>query len=343
MTLIIGCLTTDYSVIVGDTQLSVTDNTGIIDRKTKIKTFKPNIDFSYGILGSWNGYYIDEDNEQKYHVRDYLKIIQDNLDSYDDKLSYIEKVIRDKSLNANVIYSKRNEDGLELGYLPREEGSENIKSIEKEGIKLVFNEPYHSTSQDFISKKINSFLNSNEIDGSLSSVLFLLSTILLEIIVEGKEIAISNEGTSHFIDSTIGGYITFQIQSSNESNFQTTNAILPVGFNVLLDKTSFPFSHHIYSNKHIHYINYFAYLLKISSYRLNLDMRDQIINSLKKSLKYIYDNNILSSTNLNSVIEIINGQVELNIDTFEVSEFNGIESFFNSDFELEYVKRFFTH
>lgn len=149
MTLIIGCVTDDFGIIAGDTQLTTTglEREGRVHKSIELKVRKYSNDFMLGILGQW-GYFhtTTEANGLATYYNDYdlLRRGISNI-KVSDKLEFLNKFLKGREIiKASTIYVKRNTDDFELNSVSNNEEIEDLKTINNDDYKMVFNEPFFS-------------------------------------------------------------------------------------------------------------------------------------------------------------------------------------------------------
>lgn len=355
MTLIIGCTTPDFGIIAGDTQLTTKglDRQDKVRRSVEIKVKKYSSDLMFGILGNWGWFYPDKKGSATY-MNDY-DILQRGIlnPKVTDKLTYLKKfLIGREKINATSIYVKRNIENFELDAISNNGDSEDLNSVNTDNKKLLFNEPFFSIQANYVQERILTFIEVNKINDSLLDNLFLLNNIILQIISEGKEFSISNEGTSYLdVKNTVGGYVTIQIIT--KTGIHHLNCLYShynYDFNCLIDKTTNPFSTNVDYNKCIRYVDNLGMIVKnTNNCNIEDDLKKVIIELCSKQIKYIYENNILSFENINLIINHANTKYNLEIPIIVEVPNNEVETslkyiYFDEDevkkIDIEFLMRF---
>jgi hypothetical protein len=348
MTLIIGCITKDFGIIVGDTQLSVGDlNRGRIKKEVKMKVSKYGNDFMMGILGKWSWFYPGEKGTATY-IDDYNTLQKVLLcPKNKNKTDTLNKFLNGReNIDASTIYVNRNEEKYELNYSTNRESSD-LKRIQLEGKEMIFNEPFFHYDNNYIEKKIINFHKEHNLNDTLTHTLFLLNNICLEIISEGNELTISKEGVAHIgVTNSVGGYVTIQIMNKDVHYF---NCLFQpyIDKNVLLDKTTHPFSIYVNNNKVIRYIDNLAMLVK-SSLNENISIYKDLIDLINMQCSILIKEDIIDTNLLNNLIDFINDKYKLDLQKLN-KEMKEEKVFFeflldgdDHDFiDYEYLKRFF--
>lgn len=347
MTLIIGCITNEYGIIIGDTQLSVGDlDRGNIKKEIEIKVSKYGSDFMMGILGKWS-WFSGDGNGKATYINEYDSL-QKVLNDYrrDDKLDSLSKfLVGRENIDATSIYVKRDKNGYELDMVSSKD-STDLKRIKINGKEFVFNEPFFHYDNDYIQNKIIEFNDIHELTDSLPDTLFLLNNICLSVIAEGNALNITKNGIAQLgITSSVGGYLTIQIITNDIHHFNCLYQPYSSDLNVLLDKTTHPFSHFVNDNKVIRYIDNLAMLIK-SSTNHNISVHDELFELINKQINFLAVEEIIESDLLNILIEFINEKYNIKIVTVvkEHHENKGLQLFLddgNTQVDIEYLKRFF--
>lgn len=328
MTLIIGCISKDFGIIAGDTQLTTNglEREGKTRKSVELKVSKYSTDFMMGILGKWGCFYTTAKAKGlANYINDYdllsrglsrRKVV--NKEVYLNTFLYDRKVIE-----ALAIYVKRNANNFVLDSVSNTEKSEDLKTIETDDYKMVFNEPFHTTDDTYINNKITKLIQDNELNNSLADMLFLLNNVILEVISNGSSFSISKNGTSHTgIDNTVGGYITIQIMTeSGIHSFNYLGSSYNVDNNCLMDRTTNPFSNYLDKNKIIRYIDNLGMLLKEMTNSHNDDVvKASIIELIPKQILHIDKLDIIGKPDLNKIIDYINQNYKLGIVNIEIPE-----------------------
>jgi hypothetical protein len=350
MTLIIGCITKEFGIIVGDTQLSVGDlNRGEINkREVEIKVSKYGSDFIMGILGKWSWFCGDGHGKATY-INEYdtlRKLLNDH--KREDKLDSLNKFIAGREeIDATAIYVKRNKDDYELDLISSKD-SNDLKVINIEGKKLVFNEPFYHYDKDYIQNKIIEFNNKYKLTDNLTDTLFLLNNICLEIIAGGNNLTISKDKLAHLdVTNSVGGYVTIQIMNNEVHHFNCLYQPYR-DLNVLLDKTTYPFSYYVNNNKVIRYIDNISMLVK-SCVNENVSITKNLVELINMQTFFLVDEKIIQIELLNNLINFINEKYNLGISRIEKSAVFEqeitlallLDNEVENDVDIEYLKRFF--
>ena len=190
MTLIIGCITPDFAVLAGDTQLTVGDLQRGTDlkREVEIKVNKYSHRFMMGILGKWSWFYPTEDGKATY-INDYT-LLNERLQNNDDEVGYLNEFLPNRqNLDATTIYINTNGDNFTMDYVSSKEHND-LTRITIDNKELIFNEPFYTYRKKMIEEKLIEFSDSNNLDNSLGDILFLLNNAILSVIAQGKDIDI---------------------------------------------------------------------------------------------------------------------------------------------------------
>jgi hypothetical protein len=355
MTLIIGCITKDYGIIAGDTQLTVGDlNRGRnLKQDIKIKIQKCSNDFMFGILGKWSWFSANAQGKA-ISINEYDNLKKALL-AHKDKLVFLKKfLIGRPKIEATSIYIKRNEEDFELDAVFSDKDIKSLKNLENENRKLLFNEPFFQTSKDFIEKKISELTEQYNLENCLEDDLFLLNNTILDLISKGKKITISN-GKETFLDinNTVGGYVTIQVITNEDVHrLNCLYNLYTSDFNTLLDKTTYPFSNYLDRNILLRYVDNLAMIVKNIKISFNNEsLRKALVKVCQKQVSYIVDNGILGVNMMNELLVFINKKFDLELILFKeiVSEdknpFRGLifDDFFrdSDSIDIIYLKRFF--
>lgn len=354
MTLIIGCITPEYGIIAGDTQLTTTglDRDGKDRRSTqiKLKYFHPN--FMTGILGKWSWFFADDNGIANY-INEY-----DNLVNYirpraiTDKLDGVKRfLVGREKIDATIIYVKKENDVFELDAVSNNESSNDLKRLKISNGEFLFNEPYNSLKDDLVTGIINELIKKHELTDSLLDNLFLLNNTILKLISRGETLDVpTGKETVLGVKNTVGGYVTIQVLKKDKAfNFNYLYDTYSSDFDCLLDKTSNPFSKYIYYYSYVRYIDNLSMIFKKINNPSCVDLKDILVELGIKQINYIAENNILNPSILNEIIKTVNTKYKLSIPSIdiktedEVSKFEGFSLFIDDpddNVNVDYLKRF---
>ncbi|BFP40446.1 hypothetical protein FGF1_12910 [Flavobacteriaceae bacterium GF1] len=344
MTLIIGCISKDFGIIAGDTQLSSGDLVrGKFERiiKHKVHQYGPN--FAMGILGHWS--YIDPVGNGKGTMIDYHDTLHKRLSDskLTDKLGYLTEYLPKRAnVEATAIYINRDED-FAIGCVTSDGNTKTIKRIDLDGLTLMFNEPFFETNPNFVESLIREFYMSEKLTDSLHDSIFMLNNIILKIIANGKTLDLSVDGASLLgIPSSVGGYVTVQVLSEG---IHHRNCLFKYYSdpNVLLDRTTYPFARSVDRSKNINYVDNLAMLVRGSIYA-SLKITEGLKAVLLKQIKYLHETKVLETDLLRYLIDEINKQYALEIPQLNEDEDTSelkIEFFSEDEETNDFYKRFF--
>ncbi len=328
MTLIIGCITNDFGIIAGDTQLTTNglEREGKTRKSVELKVSKYSTDFMMGILGKW-GYFFTTAKAKGLanYINDY-DLLRRGLSRREvvNKEVYLNTFLYEREIiEASAIYVKRNADNFVLDSASNTPNIEDLKTIETDDYKMVFNEPFHKTDDVYVNEKITKLIQDNDLNNTLSDMLFLLNNVILEVISNGSSFSISKNSTAYTgIDNTVGGYITIQIMTkSGIHSFNYLGSSYNVDKYCLLDRTTNPFSNYLDNNKIIRYIDNLGMLLKNINNPHNDDVvRASIVEIIPKQVLYIDSLDVIEKPDLNKIIDYINQNYELGIANIEIPE-----------------------
>ncbi|WP_373516993.1 hypothetical protein, partial [Pricia sp.] len=168
MTLIIGCITKDFGIIAGDTQLSSGDlKRGEFERLVQTKVHQYGPDFMMGILGKWG--YIEPMKDCTGTQIDYFKTLNREIQksAVKDKLGYLSKFLPGKpNIEATAIYIKK-ESNFILDCITNDGNEKTIKKITIADKRLVFNEPFFDTDPNYVESKVRDFIKINKLTDGL--------------------------------------------------------------------------------------------------------------------------------------------------------------------------------
>lgn len=350
MTLIIGCITSEFAVLAGDTQLTVGDLQRGTDlkREVEIKVSQYSDRFMMGILGQWSWFYPLKEGKATYiNNYDLLKRRFKTID--DDKVGFLNKFLLSKSdIDATAIFINKTEDGFTMDSF----SSQTNRYLSRMSIdekNLIFNEPFYHFRGKMIEEKITEFSTANNIDNSLGDVLFLVNNTILDIIAKGKEIdVVTDNGVCDNVKNTIGGYVTIQVMVKKGYGFNCLYRSYNYDFNTLLDKTTYTFSSFVDRHPEIRYLDNLSMLIKANLCDRNDQfVRQELLKCIEKQLKYLSDLGIVKKYLLNEFIDLVNEKYDLGLDTIKVEkeaeEFLSLELFLGGNEEnidLDYIKRF---
>lgn len=328
MTLIIGCITNNFGIIAGDTQLTTNglEREGKTRRSIELKVRKYSNDLMFGILGKWGYFFTTKEAKGVATYFNDYDLLQRCISDIKviDKLEYLKDFLKRREIiEASAIYVKRNETGFEIDSVTNNGEVVDLKTSTINGSKFVFNEPFFSTDNSYINDKIEKFIAENELDNSLKDSLFLLNNLILEIISNGNAFSISKDGTSYLdVANTVGGYLTIQIMTKSDiHSFNYLGSPYNVDKCCLLDRTTNPFSNYLDNNKIIRYIDNLGMLLKnINNPHNDDEVRASIVELIQKQVLYIDSLDIIEKPDLNKIIDYINQNYELGITNIEIPD-----------------------
>lgn len=328
MTLIIGCITNDFGIIAGDTQLTTNglEREGKTRKSVELKVSKYLPDFMMGILGKWGYFYTTAQAKGlANYINDY-DLLRRGLSRREvvNKEVYLNTFLYQREIiEASAIYVKRNTDNFVLDFASNTGNIEDLKTKETDDYKMVFNEPFHKTDDTYVNEKITKLIQDNDLNNTLSDMLFLLNNVILEVISNGSSFSISKNDTSYTgIDNTVGGYITIQIMTkSGIHSFNYLGSSYNVDKYCLMDRTTNPFSNYLDNNKIIRYIDNLGMLLKnINNPHNDDEVRASIVALIPKQVLYIDSLDIIEKSDLNRIIDYINQNYELDIAHIDIPE-----------------------
>ncbi|SFS63198.1 hypothetical protein [Lutibacter maritimus] len=354
MTLIIGCITPEYGIIAGDTQLTTTgldrDEKDRLSTQIKLKYYYPN--FMTGILGKWSWFSVGDNGIANY-INEYENLINCiNPREVENKLDGASRfLIGREKIDATLIYIKKENDDLELNAISNNGCHKDLKRLEISNSQYLFNEPFNSLKDDLVTNIIYELIGKYNLTESLLDNLFLINNAILKLITLGKTLDISNKTENVLgVKNTVGGYVTIQVLQMNKTfNFNYLFQPYSSDFNCLLDKTSNPFSNYINCNSYIRYIDNLGMIFKKIKFPECADLKNTLIELGIKQINYISENNILIGSDLNEIINVINKKYDLSIPTIEIkiedseSEFIGLNLVLDveeNNVNIEYLKRF---
>ena len=349
MTLIIGCITPQFAILAGDTQLTVGDlqRGANLKREVEIKVTQYSHRFVMGILGKWSWFDGAKDGKATYiNVYDSLNKFLRNKDNEKDCLKAFLSGY--EHIHATAIYINRTADGFEMDSVSNK-GNNDLSRISIGKKDIIFNEPFYHYRKAMVSEKIVDFFEENNLDESLGDTLFLFNNVILGIIAQGKHIDIVTDEEIPFLnaENTVGGYVTIQVMTNNIHTFNCLYRGYNFDYNTLLDKTTFAFSNFADRHPEIKYIDNICMLIKASiDGNIEPYVREEILNCIKKQLIYLADNNLVPIYILNEIIVIANEKYNLALNTIIIvdqdDEIN-LDLMFGDDFDtisIEYYKRF---
>lgn len=360
MTLIIGCITPEFAIIGGDTQLSSGDlNRGNIKRSTQIKISMPSKDFMFGILGKWSWYYPNKDGSASKYVED--KYLFEKIQNHriDDKLKYLRDFIKSRNkLDATTIYVKANKDNFELDSISTsdkkdDDNHEAISRLNFDGIEYLFNESFYKTQSNYVENIILELREKHNLTNTLADTIFLINNTILKIISKGENVNVIDEnGKKGIITNSVGGYVTIQIMHHTQlGNYNNLFMCYRHDYNCLLDNTTNPFAKAVDSDLKIRYIDNLAMLINNYISRFQDKIKDVLLETINNQINLIISKDIVESEVMNELIEFINSKHGISIDKLEAKSEEKIESVVDIDIifpsvvednvDLNYLKRFF--
>jgi hypothetical protein len=328
MTLIIGCITKDFGIIAGDTQLT-TKGLEREDRTRKsveLKVSKYSTDFIMGILGKW-GYFFTTTKAKGLanYINDY-DLLRRGLSRREvvNKEVYLNTFLYEREIiEASAIYVKRNAAGFVLESASNTSKNADLKTINTDDYKMVFNEPFFSTDDTYVNNKIEKLIQEYGLGNTLSDMLFLLNNIILEVISNGRSFTISKNGISYMdVANTVGGYITIQIMTKSGIHyFNYLGSSYNLDINCLLDKTTNPFSNYLDENNIVRYIDNLGMLLRNMKHSHNDDeVKASIVSLIPKQILHIGKLDIIEKSDLNKIIDYINHNYKLGLEHIVLPE-----------------------
>ncbi len=313
MTLIIGCVTKEYGIVAGDTQLSFGDlPRGNFDRLVKVKVHQYGSDLMMGILGNWG--YISPMKDGTGTHKDYFKTLNREIQKpvVNDKHAYLKIFLPGKPIiKATAICIKR-EKSFVLDCVTSDGDSTTIKTIDINGRKLMFNEPFYSTSPDFIENRIQEFCAEHKLTDDIQDSIFLLNNIILEVIAKGKALDLSTKGvTSMDIPNTVGGYVTMQVMTDDIHRMNCLYSVYKDS-KVLLDGTTYPFARTVDHSGIINYVDNLAMLAK-NSVNSHNGITGELKEVLVNQMEFLHSKEILSNDLINNLIDVMNDKYKLKL------------------------------
>lgn len=350
MTLIIGCITGEFAVLAGDTQLTVGDlqRGANLKREVEIKVKKYSHRFMMGILGKWSWFYAPKDGVATYiNVYDSLNI---SIQRIDNEVEHLKNFLpKHSEIDATAIFINNEGDDFTMNSVSSQPDRDLSRILI--GTKdLIFNEPFYNYRQKMVEENLITFSESNNLDDSLGDVLFLLNNAILDIISSGKKIDLRKDDgiVTIGVDNTVGGYVTIQIMLKNSAGFDCLYRCYDYDYNTLLDKTTFAFSSFVDRHPEIRYLDNLAMLVRGSQLGDNDPLiRKELLKCIEKQLKYLGDSAIVKKYLLNHFIGLVNEKYKFTLDLIAVErEEKGtftLELILDEQYEnidLDYIKRF---
>ncbi|GEM_PF-1156140 len=349
MTLIIGCVTSEYAILAGDTQLTFGDlqRGENLKRETEIKVKKYSARFMMGILGRWSYFYPTGDGKATYI--NYYDTLQKSLFNNENEVGFLKEFLPGKTdVEAVAIYVSKNEQGFSIGSVSSKDDLDmaKIKIGERD---IIFNEPFCNLKENLITGLLVQFSETYNLDDSLGDAIFLLNNIILNIISNGRELDIRNDDGATFfnVKNTVGGYVTIQVLTKDNHTCNCLYKPYHYDYNTLLDQTTFAFSTFADRCKDVKYLDNLAMLIRGSAAQSNDPyLRDSLIKCIERQLKFLAESNLVRIYVLNDFITLANKKYNLNFDLLQVEEENGLlslGSFLEDErdkVDLNYIKRF---
>ncbi len=346
MTLIIGCITKEFGIIAGDTQLSSGDLArGEFDRliQHKVQQYGPN--FMMGILGKWS--FIDPMKDGTGTLIDFHKTLQKALLNSENtnKLDFLNKYLPGKpNIEATAIYVAKDK-AYKLDCVTSDGNTKTIKNIKVQGKSLMFNEPFFDTNPNFVEDLIREFCESHKLSDNLQDTIFLLNNVILDIITRGKTLSLSVKNvTLTGIPNSVGGYVTMQVLLGDVHHRNCLhNAYLDP--KVFLDGTTFPFARSVDHSNKTNYVDNLAMIARNTNNSSN-SITNELKEVLLKQIEFINSEEIFGTDLLNELIERINDNFEMKLVKYpEDKSSNALLTGFLGDDGTEenheYYKRFF--
>jgi len=348
MTLIIGCITSEFAVLAGDTQLTVGDlQRGTeLKREVEIKVSKYSHRFMMGILGKWSWFSCAENGTATY-IND-LDILKRRIQNNDDEVGYLKEFLPNRqNLDATAIFIDKKNDQFTLDYVSSKT-DQDLSRIKIEQIELMFNEPFFYYQKQFVQNKILEFSKSNDLGNTLGDIIFLVNNIILEIIAEGRVLdVVQDDGVPIFgIANTVGGYVTIEVMTKDDHHINCLYRPYIYDYNTLLDKRTYPFSLFVDKHKEIRYLDNMVMLIK-GSLAVDNDklVRNELLKCIAKQLTYLSDSGIIKNYILNKFIDLINEKYDIELDKIEKEEKKEVLNLMlfldeKEAVDLDYIKNF---
>ncbi len=356
MTLIVGCISEDFGIISGDTQLSIGDleRGTSFRRESQIKIHRPSANLMYGIMGKWSHYIPIEGQPGKVSIINHYDLMRRGVNREDNKSTYIKRFLRDKTgIDATVLIIEKSSNNIfsidDCSNLPNNDLSE----LRIGNLTFKFNEPFSSINGNYISSIINEFYDSNELTCSVLDVLFLINNIQLKVISQGQNFNMVDENNVTQVVSTnsVGGVVNLSLITDQNNSWNNLGNPYSQDMNTLLDRTTYPFSNYVYYHKAIRYIDNLSMLIRNIYEPFNNNIRETLIELVEKQITFIGEENIVSREYMNEIISHINIKYTLDISTIEANENEQDENEINIEnlvldgiqdtVDLNYLLRFF--
>jgi hypothetical protein len=351
MTLIIGCITSEFAILAGDTQLTVGDLQRGTDlkREVEIKVNKYSHRFMMGILGKWSWFYAPQDGVATY-INDF-DLLRERLQNNEDEVGYLNKFLPNRqNIDATAIFINSNGDDFTMDSVSNQ-ADRDLSRISIGSKDLMFNEPFYNYRKKMIEEKLLEFSDSCNLDNSLGDVLFLINNTILDVIAKGKTVDLVQDNGVQFFGAvnTVGGYVTIQIMTRDNHYFNCLYRSYNYDYNTLLDKTTYAFSSFINSHPKIRYLDNLVMLIKANMAETNDPfVREELFKCIEKQLKFLSESGIVKNYMLNEFIDCVNEKYNLDLDTIKIErekeeELLSLELIFGGEeknIDLDYIKRF---
>jgi len=353
MTLIIGCISPEFAIIGGDTQLSSGDlSRGRFRRTTHLKVNRVSKDFVIGILGNWSWCY-KRDDGNVFQYDEYENLLNRLLLSENaDKLVFLKKFIdKNKKIDATAIFIRQKDNEFELGYVSTNGEDEFMKKKKYDEIEVLFNESFFKSKNDVVEIIMDELKQKWNLTNSLTDCLFLVNNVILKLIGIGKNVPIVLPDTPYSeVTNTVGGYITIKILNKDPKISNNLSLCYNWDKYSLLDKITNPFSRIVDQNISVKYIDNLAMLIRSYVSGFNINIRASLFELVNKQIALIIEEKILESKLMNELIIFINEKYKIELPKINLKEEEIVPDFmdiiFGDENELvdsNYLKRFFNN
>lgn len=349
MTLIIGCINSEFAILAGDTQLSVGDlqRGNDIKREVEIKVSRYSHKFMMGILGKWSWFFATESGVATY-INDF-DVLKRRLHSNEDEAGCLQEFLPNRpNLDATAVFISKNDDKFIMDFVSSKV-EQDLSRIKLDHFDLLFNEPFYHYQRQFIQKKILQFSQRYDIQNTLGDAIFLINNIILGVIAEGLVLDIEQDnGVQIFgIKNTVGGYVTIQIMTRESHHLNCLYRPYNYDYNTLLDKSTFCFARIADKHKEIRYLDNLVMLIKGSISADNDQfVRGELLKCIDKQLGYLSDSRIIKINLLNGFIDSVNEKYSIELkkvpEQVLADELINLELFLDEEkpIDLDYIKRF---
>ena len=148
------------------------------------------------------------------------------------------------------------------------------------------------------------------------------------------------------IDNTVGGYITIQILTKEKHLISDFSFPYRRDYNCLNDQLTYSFAKNLNENKEIRFIDNLAMIIKNIGYPFNRPIQESILNFAERQIHYLFNENILDFSTLNSIIELCNAKYSIELaKVVSKKEQEDLEIIFDDEsikLKIEYYLQFFT-